>query len=450
MTERNGSDNGKGVPERTDRGNDLKRRHYLTAATGAASLSVAGCLETVGSISGGSGGEGPITVGVLAPNPDSDFIGRSIVRGAEIGVKHANENGGIGGRDVELVVGDTNSSPLEGRRQYQRLVLEEGADVTVGVFTSEVLVNIIDDIAEQETIHLTAGAATTKVSQLVKEEYDKYKYHFRVGPNNDYDLGRNQIDFVDAMAPKAGWESIAVIAEDYEWTKKPWEVYQDQLPETDLDVALERRYPPATDDFSSLYNDVQESGADLAFISTAHTGTAALLDWSYPNRPEQPPQPQPFAFAGIHVPMQLPAYYDLVDGACRFAVTQTSATPTSEITSKTQPFVQDYQAQFQGSNPVYTGYHAYDAVDLFAHAVEETGTLDSDELIAFLEDVSFDGSAGTVAFYVKDHDYPHDLTYNVKDNVYFQWQENDDGEGVQEIVWPEKHATTEYVTPPWL
>lgn len=431
---------------------DLRRRRFLTTASGVASLSVAGCLETAGTITGGSGDEDPITIGALAPDPDSDFIGRSMVRGAQVAVDELNDNGGIDGRDVELVVGDTNGSPLEARRQYQRLVLDEGADVTVGVFASEALMNIVDDIAEQETIHLTSGAATAAVSRLVKERYDDYKYHFRVGPNNDHDLGRMQVDFVDDMAADMGWDSVAVLAEDYEWTEGPWEVYQNQLAETGVDIVMERRYPPATDDFSEIYNEVAEAEADAAFITTAHTGTAALLDWSYPNRPELPPQPQPFAFGGIHVPMQLPSYYEMVGGACRFGVGQSSATAQSTRTEKTQPFIKAYQETYGGDKPVYTGYHTYDGVALFADAVEKTGTLDSDELVSTIEEASFTGSSGTVEFYDRNHEFPHDLKYDPDDPdaTYFQWQENEDGQGVQEIIWPESQATSEYMTPSWL
>jgi len=78
-----------------------------------------------------------VTVGVLAPNPDNDSMGRSLVQGARIAVE---EVGKSTAARWEMVVGDTNSSPQEARRQYQRLVLEEGADVTVGVSTSEALV----------------------------------------------------------------------------------------------------------------------------------------------------------------------------------------------------------------------------------------------------------------------------------------------------------------------
>ncbi|QFU82617.1 ABC transporter substrate-binding protein [Natronorubrum aibiense] len=446
--------------ERADRDGALNRRRLLKATTGvAAGISVSGCLDSYETLAGStdSDDDDPVTIGVLAPNPDSDYIGRSIVRAAEVAVTELNDDGGINGRDVEMAVGDTNESPLEARRQYQRLVLEEGADVTVGVFTSEALMNIVDNIAEQETIHLTSGAATTEVSRLVNEEYDRYKYHFRVGPINDYDLGRTQVDFMDDMASKIGWESVALLAEDYAWTEVPWDVYQEQLAETGVDIVMQERYPPATDDFSDIYDRVEAAGADVAFITAAHTGNEALADWAAPQRP--------FAFGGIHVPMQLPAYYEQARHPqtdaplAEYGVTYDSATAQSTTTSKTQDFVNHYQEMFDGSNPVYTGYHTYDGIKLFAETATEVGTVDSDDLIPALEDASFTGTVGTLEFYGRDHQvegkeygHTHDIVYgeDAHHPIYSQWQADDGGEGVQEIIWPEREATAEYAEPDWL
>lgn len=425
------------------------RRRFLQAAGGAGTLAFAGCLEesaTVGGLVGSAeAAEGPVTVGVLAPNPSGDFIGRSMARGAEIAVRELNDRGGIGGRDVELAVGDTAANPLEARREYHRLVLEEGADVTVGIFDSPSLVHVMDDVAEQEQLHLTTGAATSIASQRVHHEYETYKYHFRVGPTNEIDLGRGIVDFVDGIAPEVGWESVAVLVEDYDWTQGPWSVLQDDLAETGIDVVLEERYPPATDDFGDLYDRVADQGADVALVAMAHTGTEAILDWTAPAGRG----PYPFEFGGIHVPMQLPTYYEQTRGACRFAFGQVSATATSDVGPLTQDFVSAYEARF-GDTPVYTGYTTYEAVLLYDHVVESTGSFDEDDLIPALEDVSFEGATGTIEFYDRDHQFAHDLQYYGTDALFYQWQENDDGEGVQEVIWPEEHATSEYVSPPWL
>ncbi len=89
---------------------NLDRRRVLkTTAGGAAGLSLAGCLETAGSVVGDDDAD-PVTIGVLAPNPESDATGRSIVRGAQLAVDQLKDDDGILGREVEMVVGDTNGS----------------------------------------------------------------------------------------------------------------------------------------------------------------------------------------------------------------------------------------------------------------------------------------------------------------------------------------------------
>lgn len=426
-----------GQPGRVDRRTLLK-----TGASGATAVSSAGCLETAGSIVG-SDVVTPVRIGVLASNPDSDSTGRSIVQGARIAVDELNESGGIRGRNVEIVVGDTNGSPLEARRQYQRLILEDDVDVTVGVSTSEVIMNLMDDIAEQRTPHLSVGSATPATGKLVREQYDRYKYHFRVGPVNAVNLGETQVDFVDEMSGDLGWESVAVLAEDYAWTQAPWEVYQNRLADTGVDVVLEQRYPPATDDFSALYDEVEAAGADMALVSMAHTGTAAITDWGPPRRR--------FAFGGIHVPMQYSSYYRLLEGACRYGFGYASATANAEHTRKTRPFVEAFQNRYDGRTPVYTGYIAFDAVKVFGDAVDRAGALESEALVEALEETSFTGVTGTIEFYGPEHEFAHDVKYGKEyvNPIYFQWQE-DDGEGIQEIIWPEAQATADYVSPHWL
>ncbi|ELY73951.1 ABC transporter substrate-binding protein [Natronobacterium gregoryi] len=431
-------------------GGPNRRRFLETAAVGTIAVSSAGCLDLQGDVGaevyetvvGTTDETETVTVGLLAPNPESDFVGRSMARSAEIAVDELNENGGIGGLPVELTVRDTNASPLEARRQYQQLVLEDGADVTVGIFDSPALLNVMDDVAQQETLHLTTGAATSAASRMVSQEYEEYKYHFRVGPTNDRDLGHGVVDFLDDMGTEIGWESVAVLAEGYDWTQGPWEIYQKQLQDTGLEVVVEQRYPPATDDFTELYDLVDGSGADLALITTAHTGTDALLDWTTP-------EPRSFDFGGIHVPMQLPSYYEQTNGACRYGIGHTSATAQSQNTEKTQPFVDEYQKR-HGSNPVYTGYHTYDAVTLYANAVERADSFDADDLVGELESIAFTGTIGTLEFTGADEEFAHDLVYGSDQFPFFQWQETDDGEGVQEVIWPEELATSEYVVPPWL
>ncbi|APX95132.1 ABC transporter substrate-binding protein [Natronorubrum daqingense] len=426
----------------------VRRRHVLrSTAGGIAGLSLAGCLDSTGVGSESSDDEEPVTIGLLAPHPESDYIGRSMAQAAELAVDELNENGGIDDTPVELVVANTNATPLEARRQYQHLVLREGADVTMGVFDSPALRTIMNDIAEHETIHLTTGAASATVSELIADDYDRYKYHFRVGPTNDHHLGTSQMSFLDEMADDLDWNSVALLAENYDWTQAPWDVYQSELEDTGVELVVDERYPPATDDFTSRYEEAEEAGADMVLISAAHTGNEAIEDWAT--------QQRQFAFGGTHVPMQLPEYFEQTNGACEYAVGQTSATADSEFAGgDTAAFVDAYRDEFDGAEPVYTGYHTYDAVNLFAAVVESAGTLETDALVSELETEVYDGVAGTVEFYGDGDEYPHDLVSTDEDTLFYQWQTTDSGDGVQEIIWPEEQATDlaagEYVDPEWV
>jgi branched-chain amino acid transport system substrate-binding protein len=456
--------------ESNDGKNERANRRTFLRATGGAALAttVAGCLSLGGSGSGGGGNgsggggngsggggnnssggggsaniEGPITIGALAPNPENDPIGGSIINAAELAVQQLNNNGGIGGAQVELVTGNTEADPATGQQRYRELVLNQNADVTTGIFTSEVLLNIMDDIAQQQKLHLTSGAATTEVSRMIAEDYDKYKYHFRAGPLNDYDLGKNLIDFGEANFESMGWGSVYGMVEDYAWTEPISELFEKNLDSTGAEVVGNQRYASGTTNFAPLFDDVQSSGASGMFTAMAHTGTDAVVQWAK--------QQRPFGFAGIHVPMQLPSYYQSVNGACLYGVTQTSATPTSEITQKTQPFVKAYNQQFN-SYPVYTGYITYDAIKLYAKMVEQTGTTNADQLISALEQASFTATTGTLKFYGKNKRFPHDPVYsqNAIYPVFLQWQEDDSGNGVQEVIWPDQYKTAEYQQPAWI
>ncbi|MFC6836079.1 ABC transporter substrate-binding protein [Halomarina ordinaria] len=389
---------------------------------------------------GGGGGDfpGTIKIGVLAPEPGNDPIGGSIANGARLAAQQLTDDGFIEGTSFEVVVEDTKEDPGTGRTKYRELTQGEEVHMTTGVFTSEVLLAIMDDIASEQTIHMTSGAATPEASRLVHEEYDTYKYHFRTGPINAYELGVNMVDFLDAKREDLGWESVAVLVEDYEWTGPVQDALDENLGDTGVEVAMEQRYASGTENFSPIYDDVEDSGADAAFIAMAHTGTPAIVQWAR--------QQRNFEFGGIHVPMQLPSYYEAVDGACNYAVTQNSATPESEVTEKTVPFSDAYNEEFD-SYPVYTGYITYDAVMQYAEVVKELGTLDADEVVTGLEESSYTGTAGTISYYPPDDEFAHDVVYaeDKVDPVFQQWQDGD-----QTVIYPDKFTTGDYVKPEWI
>lgn len=415
------------------------RRRFLKAAGAAGIAGAAGCLDL---ITGGDDDIGDeVKIGMLAHQPSEHPVGIAQANGAELAVEELNEEGGILGADVDLLVRDTAADPGTGESRYQDLTIEEDVDLTTGIFLSEVLLRIMDDITAQETLHFTAGAGTSQTGAMINENYEENKYHFRIGPINDYYLGQHMLAFADAKFDTMGWDSIAVLVEDFEWTQPISDVFDDEIGDLDAEVVENTRYAGTTGDFTSIYDGIED--VDGAFTVMAHTGDAAVVQWAT--------QQRPFGFGGIHVGMQLPAYWGLTEGACTFGFTQTSATPQTELTSKTQPFAQAYIDAY-GQAPVYTGYIAYDAIKLYAEIVEQEESVDPDDLIPAIEEYEYEATTGTLEFYDPDHQFAHDPVYG-EDNIwpiYIQWQLDENEEGVQETIFPDEHATADYVPPPWV
>src|SRR5690606_18244843 len=92
----------------------------------------------------GTGGEdaaGPIRIGVSLPlTGDFSEPGKGIERGYEAWAQYVNENGGLLGRDVELLILDDQSSADRVASDYEKLINEDGVDLVFGPFSTRLVV----------------------------------------------------------------------------------------------------------------------------------------------------------------------------------------------------------------------------------------------------------------------------------------------------------------------
>ncbi|MEF8807786.1 ABC transporter substrate-binding protein [Natronomonas sp.] len=439
--------NGKSSPTTDTSGyHGVDRRTFLKATgAGAAGTALAGCLGDGGNGNGNGGGGGvPDTITLGALGPSDSPMGDSIFKSAELAVSEINDDGGIAGADVELSTKDTKDDPGTTRQVYQELTTGENVDLTVGIFGSEQLLSIMGNISNAQTPHLTAGAATPEAPQRVADDYEANKYWFRVGPVNSVHLGELQIQFAVDKFEDMGWDKVAFLAEDYKWTEPITSTIKEELEsKADIEVTDVKRLSEGTEDFTPVYDELEEENVDGAYTALAHIGTTALVQWAK--------QQREFGFGGIHVPTQLPSFYEATEGAAISTFSQTTATANSEVTDKTVPYASAYEEEYD-SLPVYTGYSAYDAVYIAKEAIESAESVNGADLVSTLEeDISFTGTSGVIEFNGPDEEFPHDVRFgeDYAQGVYFQWQANEDGEGEQRVLWPDRLAETEYQSPPW-
>lgn len=89
-------------------------------------------------------GAEPITIGLLAPlsGPGAQ-IGESAQVGVEYAAKVINEAGGIGGREIRLVIGDYQANPTVGVSEARRLIDREQVDLVIGPTYSQVTLAVM-------------------------------------------------------------------------------------------------------------------------------------------------------------------------------------------------------------------------------------------------------------------------------------------------------------------
>jgi branched-chain amino acid transport system substrate-binding protein len=426
----------------------VNRRNVLATTGIALTGTVAGCTGGNGNGNGGNGNgnggngngntggdEDPIQVGVLAAE---DFApSAAILRGAEHAVEQLNQNGGLLGRELEVDHRDTQVDPQTTRNAYQELVVELDVPVTFGIMISEALLSVLDLMAQHQSLLLNTGSATPNSSRKVAENYEQYKYYFRPGILSANQYSEVMVDFATYGQENWGWESAAVVAEDAAWSTAAFEAIQPLVEDSPLDGVNYQLIGTDVEDFTPIFDEIEENDPDITVTLASYNAARMGVQWSR--------QERSFNLGGIANELETTGAYENLNGDCRYAGVYATTHPDVNPTDKTEPFVERHQEMFS-KLPGSFAYSTFDAVYLWAEAVKEAQTTDPEEVVPIIEDISYDGVMGTHQF--EDN---HNVVYDsdLIPQPMFQWQEQE-GEGVQELVLPEAYATGDWIEPDWL
>lgn len=408
-----------------------------------------------GCIGGGDGGSEGLRVGHLGPmdNP----LGIGSFRSAELAVEEINGEDGVDGEEIELIEADTQADPSEAQNVTEELVQQDDVDVLIGGFASEVSHALVDLAADFEVPYLITGSADPRLSTgYVGDSYDEYKNVFRIGPINS-DLQAEAIaGYCEYLSNERGWDTVAFLRDQADWTEAFAELIPDMLSERGIDIAMEEALSIDIEDFSPVMSDVDDSGADYVLRFFAHIEASQMLGIWHDNEYE-------FGIEGIHVSGMLPEYYGATEGAALYETTaQTGGGGVTEITDRTQPFIEAYQDSVGEDDdpplaaPMYMGFNTYDGLFILAEALESAGTTaprnNLDDFVEAMLETDHDGASGHQEFYGPDDDYPHDLKEvrgddgEISNYPMTQWQ----ADGALECIYPEQYQTAEHVAPDWM
>lgn len=323
----------------------------------------------------------PIVLG--CPLSTAFLYGWDAKRAIRLAVEEINAQGGVdvGGekRPLEVEVIDTRDLepglPVsEALLALEKLILEKKVDFIVGgTVRSEAALAAMSLLSKYKKISiLSTGALTPKYHAMVAENYDKFKYCFRISGEakwmvtgeiipcleqigKNYDLNRLFIMVQDVAHGRVGGELIAKIMAGKGWTV----------------IGEPAIYPTGTTDYSMGLIKAKKENAQVILIWMDMPETSILLkQWHDMKVPALP-------FGSIIAAAEQPGFWEATEGKGEYCLANVvnAGNAPSQTTPWTEKFVKAYEKKWGIEPEGYGISSSYMAVYTIKDAVERAGSL---------------------------------------------------------------------------
>jgi ABC-type branched-subunit amino acid transport system substrate-binding protein len=379
------------------------------------------------------GGFGPLSA------PGSYQGGAEMRQAAEMAVDEINEAGGVLGKQVELIFGDTEGLPERGTAVTERLITQNNVVGLIGEYHSGVA------LTEMEVAHKYGVPVVFAEPWADDVTGAGYPEIFRIAPSIEYysSIASNYI-------AANGWEKIVFITEDTDYGRlqgEGWETQLAALGITDVEVIFA---DPATEDFTPILQRIAQDPPDMFGGVVTGIGNSRLVKQACDLGLAPTAETAYYATTDS----QYAEYWENVGDCGQYTFFTYVGLPKPLWNENTEAFMANYQERYN-QVPGGVAMEAYDATYLLLMAIEEAGSTEPEAIIAALESIEHQGVLGDLWFeYGSDNPVPDD----VPDWMWHQYptpsvyilQYTEAGQSVEDaaVVFPVERATGDLYTSP--
>jgi branched-chain amino acid transport system substrate-binding protein len=212
-----------------------------------------------------------IRLGVISPaSGNYADLGAAERRGITMAVEEINAAGGVLGKQVRMIVEDTETNPAAGARKATKLIERDKVHFMLGAVSSSVAIAISEVAQRNNVIYFNTNTNSDECTGI-----HCHRTNFRVGPNNHM--------LVYAVAPyiaKHFGKKWYFITHDYTWGRSGTKVFREILKKeggTELGEAL---IPMGTRDFSSYLIKIRnlEPKPDIIMCTIGGVDRSAMFE----------------------------------------------------------------------------------------------------------------------------------------------------------------------------
>lgn len=331
-----------------------------------------------------AGSSDTLKIGVLAPLSGPYAAGgTSFVQAATLAVEQANAEGGVSGQRVTIVVGDTQGRVDVAKSEALRLVSREKVSALVGAYLSEETVGVMEVAAAERMVLIVPVAATAEITDKVRQEYDRYRYVFRVG----YSLPQ-WAERIAAFLSDRNVARYAFVGAGIRWNLELGETLERIAAPRGITPAYTAFYSPGNPAFDTVAVAAAAASPDIVILADPGRNSVSFLKRLRESAPTLPALSIGGALGDARlaasVPLSAPVYVQ--------------AAAWRGVSPAATAYVELYEHRY-GAPPVgYSDTLPFDAVTVLVAAWRTAGSVESAVVVPVLERGAFPGVAGTYRF----------------------------------------------------
>lgn len=346
---------------------------FVSLGGGTLLLSACGSEDT-----GGGGGDGPIKVGIVTDLTGAiGYAGKANANIAKLVVDELNADGGVLGRQLELIVVDSASDPKVGVTKARELVERHNVDIVLGAITSAMRDAIKSTIVER-------GDKLYIYPQL---------YEGRECSSDIFCTGPTPNQQVEPFIPwlvKNGGTKFYLPSADYVWPHTLNEAVRAEVEKNGGTVVGEEYFPLDATDFGPTVSKIMSSGTNVVLTTIIPPGITPFLGQLYSA-----------GFTKRGGRLACPYFDENLLNIAPPEHMEGLASCLDYFEAVDDPFSKElaaeYTKQFPGGEKLAAGSAVtgmYRGLKMWASAVEEAGSLDKDEVRKALSHAKIDKGPG--------------------------------------------------------
>ena len=376
-----------------------------------------------------------IKIGGMAPlsSPGSYQQGPELVLGLEWAVEDVNAAGGVLGKQVELIVEDTQGRPPTGATVVEKLITKDKVVAAAGEYHSSVCKAEIE-VFHQHGIPFVIGSCWS--DSLTAAGYDEI---FRTSVYSSK-LAENMV----AVMAANGIKKAASLVEDTDYGIGIAENIENAIKKLNVDIDFQYEVVEKTskDFVPVLLKYKTQVKPEVLIVAVTQPGGFLILKQAHEIR--FAPSKDTLYLDGTCTAQNDKVFWEAVKDAGKYVLMSCPYSPSVKLTELGEKIKQRYIDKYD-RQPNYLPLQGYDAMISLLTAIKNAGSTDSKAIIKALQSLKIPGTRGDIEFSQEDGVWHHQ--WKAVPTFIFQYTEVGQSAGDAAVLFPKQFATAGIARP---